>query len=417
MRLEHSEVVKSPSRGNAMRLVAEVTYDHRFFKPDRIWFEVSDDDAEFLTDSGNPWLTCLIPLAITLGEPLRIDLPVDRQLFDNVQELMRIWKGWYPHLHIVPVEAEIVDMEPRKSPAKTASFFSGGVDSFHAVLHYDVDAGSSSTTVVDDLVAIWGFDVPLRNLRAFQRVRESLQIAADELGKKLVVVTSNLRDTHFQQADFSSLAHISFLASAVLAMEARYGTALIASSYAEKDLHPWGSHPRTDPLHSSKRTTFIHYGGEYDRIEKTEFIAQSETALRSLRVCWLSETGENCGVCNKCYRTKITLELVGALDRCTTFSDKRLDLNKVARIYSASERDIIYLHNLQAAAIRRRREDIADAIERSLQFSAQLDRRWLLPTIWKVREYLQTKPTFWRLLRPFRRLLKVLIANITGSYF
>jgi hypothetical protein len=417
VRLERCEVVKSPNSEDAVRLVGEVTYNHRFLKPECVWFEVTEKYAEFLTDTGNPWLACLIPVAVTLGEPLRISRPVDSHLFDNLQELMRIWKEWYPHLHIVPIEAEIIDTEPRKLPSRTASFFSGGVDSFHTVLHYDANAVSRSSSVIDDLVAIWGFDVPVRNLRAFQRVRESMQIAADALGKELVIVSSNLRDTKFQQAEFSSLAHGSFLASVVLALEARYSTALIPSSYAKKNLHPWGSHPQTDPLHSTQNTTFFHYGGEFDRIEKTAFIAQSDIVLRSLRVCWLSDSGENCGVCNKCYRTKVTLALVEALDRCTTFTDRRLDLNKVARIYSTGERDIIYLHNLQAAAIRLGREDIADAIDRSLQFSAHLDSRWFLPTIWKVKNYLQAKPTFWRLLRPLRKLLKAIITKLTGSFF
>ena len=111
------------------------------------------------------------------------------------------------------------------------------------------------------------------------------------------------------------------------------------------------------------------------------------------------------------------LALVEALDRCTTFSDKCLDLSKIARIYSANERDIIYLRNIQTTAIRLGREDIADAVERSLQFSAHLDRRWFLPMIWKAKEYLQTKPTYWRLLRPLRKPLKGIIARITGSNF
>jgi hypothetical protein len=417
VRLERCEIVRSPSKEDKIQLIGEVRYDHRFLKRDRIWFEVSERYMEYLSETGNPWLACLIPVAVTLGEPLQISRPVDRVLFDNMQELMRVWKGWYPHLHIVPIEAEIIDSEPRKMLAKTASFFSGGVDSFHAVLHYDANVVSSSSIVIDDLVTIWGFDVPLRNINAFQRVRDSLQIAADEMGKELVIISSNLRDTHYQQADFSSLAHGAFLASAVLALENRYSKTLIPSSYAEKDLHPWGSHPRTDPLYSTKSTTFIHYGCEFDRVEKTKFIAQSDIALRALRVCWLSDSGENCGTCNKCYRTKVTLALVDALDRCTTFSDKRLDLNKVARIYSASQRDIIFLRNLQAAATKQGQEDIADAIDRSLQFSAYLDRRWLLPTFWQVKEYLQTKPTFWRFLRPLRKILKSIIARITGSYF
>lgn len=417
MNLEYSEIVKSPNIEGNTRLVGEVTYDRLFLKPERMWFEVSDEYAEFLTDSGNPWLTCLIPLAVTLGESLRIGMPVDRELFENVQELLHIWKGWYPYLQIVPVEAETVDSEPRSAPARTASLFSGGVDSFHTVLHHDAGAVSGSQTAIDDLVFIWGFDVPLCNRNTFQRVRDSLQIAAADLGKELVVVSSNMRDTQFQQANLANLSHGSFLASAVLALEKRYSKVLIPSSFAQKNLHPWGSHPRTDPLHSTKSTTFIHYGTQYDRIEKTKYVSRSETALRSIRVCWRSDSGENCGACNKCYRTKLTLELVGALDRCTTFSEKSTDLKKVAEMYSSSERDIIYLHDIQTAALRLGREDIADAIDRSLQFSAHLDRRRLLPKIRKFNKFLQTKPTLWRLVRPFKKTLKFVISKITGSSF
>jgi len=415
--LEYSEIVKSPNTKGNTRLVGEITYDRLFLKPERMWFEVSDEYAKLLTTSGNPWLTCLIPLAVTLGEPLRIGLPVDRELFENVQELMYIWKGWYPYLQIIPVEAETVDSDPRSAPARTASFFSGGVDSFHTVLHHDADAVSGSQTAIDDLVFIWGFDVPLCNRNKFQRVRDSLQIAAADLGKELVVVSTNIRDTQFQQANLASVSHGSFLASAVLALETRYSTALISSSYAQKNLHPWGSHPRTDPLHSTKSTTFIHYGTQYDRIEKTEYISHSETALRSIRVCWRSDSKENCGVCNKCTRTKLTLELVGALDRCTTFSEKSTDLKKVSEMYSPSERDIIFLHDIQNAALRLGREDIADAIDRSLQYSAHLDRKRFLPMIRKVKKFLQTKPTLWKLIRPFKKPLKFIISKITGSSF
>ena len=105
-------IVDSPTSKKHMRLLAEIAYDHKFLKPETVWFEVAEDYAGFLTGSGNPWLACLLPLAVTLGEPLRIDRPVDRTLYDNVQELMRIWVGWYPHLQVVSVEADLSESEP-----------------------------------------------------------------------------------------------------------------------------------------------------------------------------------------------------------------------------------------------------------------------------------------------------------------
>lgn len=417
MNLEQIKIVKPPDDEKTTRLVGEVTYDRRSLEPDRMWFEVSDEYSELLSDSGNPWLACLIPIAVTIGEPLRIGLPVDRGLFENIQALMHIWKGWYPYLHVIPVEAKTFDSVPPGKPARTASFFSGGVDSFHTVLHHDACAVSGAQNTIDDLIFIRGFDIPIDNHGAFQRVRESLSTAAADLGKELVVVSTNLRETKFQGANLALLSHGSFLASAGLVLEKRYRTVLIPSSFARKNLRPWGSHPRTDPLHSTKKTTFIHYGTQYDRVEKTEYMSHSETALRSIRVCWHSDSGKNCGVCNKCRRTKLTLELVGALDRCTTFAKKSIDLNKIAEMYVSSPGDIVCFRGIQTAALRLGRKDIAGAVDRSLQYSARLDRRRLLPTIRKVNRFLQAKPALAGMARPIKKPLKFIISKITGISF
>jgi hypothetical protein len=415
LRLERCDIVKSPSFGDRVQLAGELTYDHRFLKRERIWFEVSERYAEDISKTGNPWLACLIPLAVTLGEPLRICLPVDRQLFDNIQKLMRVWKAWYPHLHIVPIEAEIVDAVPRETLARTGLFFSAGVDAFHSVLHYDSTASSGSNALIDDLIFIHGFDVPLRNRDAFQCVQDSLQRAAADLGKELVVVATNLRETRCRKADFSSLAHASILASSALTLEERYSSVLISSSYNYRNLHRWGSHPQTDPLFSTARTNFIHYGAEFSRIEKTTLVAESDVALRSLRVCWLSESGGNCGACNKCYRTMITLELFGALDRCATFTEKKVDLESVAKIYSAGAADQVTLRDIRATAIRMGRQDLAEAVERSFDHTDRLNQSLLFTILWKVKKWLPKHPALWRLLQPLRRVFKAIVRKVTGS--
>ncbi len=273
-----------------MRLIAEIEYDHRFLKPEHYWFEVMEKYAAHLTSSGNPWLAYLIPLAVTLGEPLRIGRPVDRQLDVTVQELMGIWNYWYPHLHIVPIEAEIIDVEVRNTPTKMASFFSGGIDSFHTVFHYDAEASKDGEPYIDDLIFIWGYDIPLSNHDAFQRVWDNLQRTADDLDKEIVIGATNLRETQFRRAEYAQLSRASALIGAGLMFEERYGTLLIPYSASYKRLHPWGSHPQTDPLHSTGQTCVIHYGYMFERLEKTALIADSDIALRNLRVCWRSES-------------------------------------------------------------------------------------------------------------------------------
>jgi hypothetical protein len=417
MQLEGCEVIKSPSVEGAVRLVGEVTYDRRFARSERIWFEVSERHAEFLTDSGNPWLACLLPLAVTLGEPLRIGRPVDRELYNNVQELMRIWKEWLPHLHIVPVEVNIIESPLRETPSKTAVFFSGGVDSFHTLLRYDSEAGAGSHQVINDLLLLWGFDIPICNNVAFERVADNVQHVATALGKEVVVVASNIRQTRFQQTIYTDHSHGSFIAAAGLVLEKRYRKLIISNSDTGRYQGPWGSHHFTDPLYSTTNTRIRHYGVEYDRIEKTAYIAQFPLAMESLRVCWLSDSGENCGNCEKCIRTMLTLELLGMLECCSTFKTKHVDLDQVARLYSSDDWALFYLRPIHDYARGRGRDDIADALECSFIHTDRLKRWLMLSMVWKAKAYLQKKPTLWGMLRPIRVAIKSVVRKIAGGGF
>src|SRR3989338_6400267 len=172
MELKSINIIKSPTNSCKVRLVGEVHYDDRA-DAELYWYEIDEKYAEYLSSSGNPWLTCLIPLAVTLGEPLRISLPVDGVLLQNINKLMQIWKSWYPHLHIVPIEANTVEPNSADRSSKTAAFFSGGIDSFFTVLRHDASTGSS--IAIDDLLYVWGFDIPLENVDAFQHMKGTLK--------------------------------------------------------------------------------------------------------------------------------------------------------------------------------------------------------------------------------------------------
>ncbi len=374
MELKSVAVVESPTAGDRLRLCAEVAYDREPDQTETYWFEVPDKYAGFLSSSGNPWLACLLPLAATLGEPLRLCRPVDAGLLSNVQELMRIWKCWYPHLTVVPIEAEVLVASEAPAASRTAAFFSGGVDSFFTVLRHDDRSAAKNGNPIDDLLSVWGFDVPLTNAEAFRHIRGVLREAAADLGKDFIDVATNLRDTRWRETNWGFLSHNCGLAGVGLALERGYASVFIASAGGYRDLLPWGSHVLTDPLLSTSRTRFIHDGAEFDRIEKTEFVAGSAVALRALRVCWKSTDGSNCCACNKCYRTMITLELFGALRRCGEFGSGRLNMDAVERIYSEFYYDVDCYRDIRALALRKGRADIARAIEQSLQTSMRVGR-------------------------------------------
>ena len=381
-----------------MRLSGEVVYDNKDYQPEVYWFDVPDKYGEYLSDSGNPWLACLLPLAAVLGEPLKISKPTDRLLIENGQELMYIWKRWYPHLTVIPIEAELAETQSSEAHL-TGSLFSGGVDSYFTALRHNKDSALVTSIPIDDLLCVWGFDIPLKNVDAFWRMRDVLKSAAHQLGKELIDVATNLRETRWLMSGYGPLSHGAALASVGLTLEKRYSKILIPGTHAYDNLMPNGSHPLTDPLFSTSRTRIIHDGAGFDRVEKTEFIAKSKVARQSLRVCWESHTDKNCQSCNKCYRTMMTLMLFGALKGCATFDESNLEMTKIRRIYSKDDNDRSLLREVQTLALRKGRADIARAIERSFRYSKRLD------LYLRIARSLDTKRFVWRLSKPLVRHL------------
>jgi len=398
MELTGIRIEPSPRAPDRVRLVGTVAYDDRPGAPEEYWFEVADTHAASLSQSANPWLVALIPLAVTLGEPLRLALPVDRTLLDNVHALQEVWRCWYPRLSVVDVEAPVAGPASPGASARTAAFFSGGVDSFFTVLRRDQSTGFLRDRI-DDLLCVWGFDVPLDNGGAFTRIHDRLQGAADGLGRTLVDVATNLRITRWRETDWAHVSHGCALAAVALCLEPRYRQVLIAASDDYWHLHPWGTHALTDPLLSTSHTAVRHDGAGFTRLMKTEIVAGSDVAMRTLRVCWKSRSDENCGRCEKCYRTMLSLELYGALSRCATFGGAtRVDLRAISRLYLEHELWHDY-REIQAFARRRGQGVAAAAIERSLRRSARIARGLA------VAGFLRGKRVCWRMAKPLERLL------------
>ncbi len=366
-------VTQSPTQGYA-RLSAEVNYDDRRVAPETYWFDVPVSVAESLSTGGNPWVALLLPLAVTIREPLRLPLPVDGVLAENAQRLMDIWKAWYPELATVPIEAERIPAVAPSPPGagKKATMFSGGIDSSTTLLR----SRASSDARLDDLLLVWGFDIPLSNALGFQAHRGSMQVVADHFGVRLVDVATNLKDTRLRSAGWGKLFHGPALAAVALTLEQRYAQVLIPSTHSLDALVPWGSHPQTDPLLSTSATSIRQDGAELTRVEKTAIVAASDVLLQRLRVCTHSFTEQNCCACPKCYRTMITLELLGALDRCRPLQRRPLRLRQISRIYSQDENAALFLKELERFASSVRRADVAAAISLSIARSGHL-RKWV----------------------------------------
>lgn len=75
---------------------------------------------------------------------------------------------------------------------------------------------------------------------------------------------------------------------------------------------PWGSNPATDYLLSGSFFRIVHDGAGFSRTQKVEEIAKNTTASKVVKVCWEGkQTFRNCGVCEKCMRTRLNFLAIG----------------------------------------------------------------------------------------------------------
>jgi hypothetical protein len=378
VKLLRIDIDRSPDRPAATRLSGVVRYDDPRGGPaeETYWYDVPDAFASSISDSGNPWLAGLLPVAVALGEPLVLTLPVDPLLLDNAPEQMRVWQFWFPERRPVPIEADVLEATGWPGgAARTASFFSGGIDSFHTAL-------VPRHVPVDDLLLVLGtFDLVSGHAGSYERVRAKMQVAADAVGKTLVPVTTNQMKTRMAASDPKYLAGGSMLAAVALALERRYTRVLTSSSIDPGWLEPLGGHVLTTPLHSTRRTRFEEEGFGYSRIDKTALVGRSDAALAALRVCFMSGDETNCGECVKCLRTMIALEAMGVLARAN-FGARSLDTSRVARATVVDEHERYYYEELPPFCRSHGRPDLAEAVEHALARSRRHDRfrpfvRWL----------------------------------------
>ena len=238
--------------------------------------------------------------------------------------------------------------------------FSGGVDSFYAVL-------APRSWPIDDLLVIHGaFDLMHARRDAFERVQAKLQAAADALGKVLIPSATNLLHTRLGTTDLAYMSQGSMMGSVPLALERRYARILIPSSVDLDWKEAWGTHPITDAMLSTSATFVAEDGYAAKRIEKIAFVARSDVALSALRVCLFTGNENNCMRCEKCLRAAITLETLGVLQRAAAFGTAKLDLRRVARMPLGDPDARHYYEDLVVFCRERGRGDLSEAIARAL---------------------------------------------------
>lgn len=250
--------------------------------------------------------------AMQLGLPLRVHGRVTETTLYNLDEFVRAWAQWRPQLYryfeILPDEVVTHTSAPLR---RAISTFSGGVDANFTLVRNKMRIGQGGHDIKSVLM-IHGFDVDYDNNAAFRQLVERVRPTLDEFGVdlKIIKTSSKLLDQDWEDSFGAQLS------GCLHQFSGAYDTALIASSEPYTALvYPLGSTPITDRLFSGGFMNIVHDGAQFTRTAKVEYLANFPSVVDRLKVCWEgSAQHENCGVCEKCVRTRLNFMAVGKRD-------------------------------------------------------------------------------------------------------
>lgn len=283
----------------------------------RLWFDLP---AAAVPDDlpADVFATALLLPAMAAGLALHVDGPVSSSLvsnLDHVQTLLTSWNARNPWARFRRIQLSAShESEPMNEGTTTGLFFTGGVDSLHALLTSPRELGHA----VDGLLFVQGFDVPIDASALAASVETRLRHAAHDAGLPLHVVRTNLRQLTDPIVSWDML-HGAALAAAGHVASRGIRRWLISSSDAYLSDAVYGTAAALDPLWSRTGLDFCTAGLDLDRATKLEALVDEPLAHHHLIVCWQNRAeATNCGRCAKCVRTCLQLLSLDALDRFHT---------------------------------------------------------------------------------------------------
>jgi hypothetical protein len=363
---------------------------------ERVWFRGETVPA---AASADPALATTLMPAMTRGGDLRIDdaRPVSARLLRNQAEWQAIQRSWskrwqlgMPPLQEVEVSAPSRLAEAPAQGGRVATFFSGGADSWAALL---------DNPDVTDLVFARGLDLvpgwPQHETLA-DEVEARLREAADELGLPLHVVDTNVRTFSDPLLRWETYAP-SVLAAIALLFAPLFERVLIATDLEHDRQIPLGAARLVDHLWSTEGLEVADWGGRFSRTERLARIADHPLVQRTLRVCWENRDGAyNCGRCGKCLLTMIPLEAIGAREKMQTFP--QLDLRHLDGYTLTTPLQVVLWEDVLEATERARRPDLSAPVAAVVESGHRAigGPEYQLQTVLGSRS--------WRLTAPLRRL-------------
>jgi len=325
-------------RGPFTRAAATLLWENQNLPPQELYIEVPTSCAEGFSCNPDAFLVaCGVPAMYYGEERIVVEGAVCPTLKSGLQSAFGWLHHWFgvgnPHIAIEgDVRTEVVPLPP----GRTASFFTGGVDSWANLLLNHNTYPADHPGFIRDCFLVYGLQRVQRS--NFERAVEEFRLLETDVQVRFIPIYTNIyghlidRDTNytFWKDAYNGPA----LAAIAHTFAQRYTAISIASGNDIPNLVPLGTHPVLDPYFSSYNLRLSHDCITHSRLAKTQLIAQSTVALQNLRVCDMPEipqNRQNCGYCEKCVRTTATLEALGSLKHTQAFPYQTLSRQTLAK--------------------------------------------------------------------------------------
>lgn len=287
----------------------------------------------------DPVVVSLMYNLLIEGYDFESEIPMSDALYH------RLTKDFIPHIvsmskgkaKYVKINVPVSDAKLLKHAEWVGTGVSCGIDSFSAIKEYSQEASRAyrlTHLLYFKIGAHHGRLYPCPEKVENKIFQEELAIAnrfCEQNGYKLVVVDSNINqmaNKFWGAIPFGNVA--SFRNEGVMLMlQAYFSKYVFATTYAtfndfNIDISAGLEHNLwwSMPLLSSDYIEAVPAGSSMTRIDKTIYLSDFKPAFDNLMVCWAGHI--NCGECDKCIRTLVALDFIGALDK---FS-KSFDIEK-----------------------------------------------------------------------------------------
>lgn len=300
----------------------------------------------------------VLPFAMRVGNDLHIRGVASDRVIASAENVADVWEKWLPyHFTRVRITADETT-DAADDVSGVLSFYSGGVDSTHAILKAHEQEGEAH-----DGLTVHGMDYSHEDEERFRGFLDRIRPFTERYLKSHLIVRTNIYDL-YNMTDINIGAHHITHIFSLFAAGSLYSTYSEYRIAADNRLDqqfvfmPYGSNLATNRLMKSKNAELRSMDVELARTAKVGYLAQSGVDLSSITVCQVPEAQpRNCGACRKCARTKANFVAMG-MDIPDIFIDDSFDASWSDVLDFRSAGDHVYTSDILSEVENGRREDV-----------------------------------------------------------